>query len=65
MTSRALVCWIDPDYDRARLGGAGRYGAYVRDHARLFDPWQDAPDGVTTDPVEFAMPPSGSPPARS
>jgi hypothetical protein len=51
-----LVCWIDPDYDRANASdGVSRYGAYVRDHARLFDPWQDAPDGVTTDPVEFAI----------
>jgi hypothetical protein len=51
-----LVCWIDPDYDRATASdGQSRYGAYVRSHARLFDPWQDAPDGVTTDPVEFAI----------
>ena len=54
--SELLVCWIDPDYDRANASdGQSRYGAYVRDYARLFDPWQDAPDGVTTDPVEFAM----------
>jgi hypothetical protein len=38
-----------------RLDGVSRYGAYVRDHARLFDPFQDAPDRVTTDPVEFAI----------
>jgi hypothetical protein len=51
-----LVCWVDPDYDRANASdGVSRYGAYVRDYARLFDPWQEAPDGVTTDPVEFAM----------
>ena len=51
-----LVCWIDPDYDRAYASdGQSRYGAYVRDYARLFDPWQDAPDGVTADPVEFAI----------
>ena len=51
-----LVCWIDPDYDRAYASdGVSRYGAYLRDHARLFDPWQDAPDGVTGDPVEFTM----------
>jgi hypothetical protein len=55
MTAELLVCWIDPDYDRANASdGQSRYGAYVRDHARLFDPWQDAPDGVTIDPVEFA-----------
>jgi hypothetical protein len=51
-----LVCWIDPDYDRASASdGVSRYGAYVRDYARLFDPWQDAPDGVTTDPVAFTI----------
>ena len=51
-----LVCWIDPDYDRANASdGQSRYGAYVRDYARLFDPWQDAPDGVTRDAVEFAV----------
>jgi hypothetical protein len=56
MTSELLVCWIDPDYDRAQASdGHSRYGAYLRDHAHLFDPWQDAPDGVTRDPVEFAM----------
>jgi hypothetical protein len=56
MSSEPLVCWIDPDYDRTNASdGHSRYGAYVRDYARLFDPWQDAPDGVTTDPVEFAM----------
>jgi hypothetical protein len=56
MTSELLVCWIDLDDDRAYASdGVSRYGAYVRDHARLFDPWQDAPDGVTTDPVEFAI----------
>ena len=56
MTSELLVCWIDPDYDRTSASdGQSRYGAYLRDHARLFDPWQDAPDGVTRDPVEFAV----------
>jgi hypothetical protein len=51
-----LVCWIDLDYDRAYASdGQSRYGAYVRDYSRLFDPWQDAPDGVTGDPVEFAI----------
>jgi hypothetical protein len=56
MSSELLVCWIDLDDDRASASdGQSRYGAYVRDHARLFDPWQDAPDGVTRDPVEFAM----------
>jgi hypothetical protein len=56
MTAELLVCWIDPDYDRAQASdGQSRYGAYLRDKARLFDPFQDAPDGVTTDPVEFAI----------
>jgi hypothetical protein len=56
MTAELLVCWIDLDYDRTSASdGQSRYGAYVRDHARLFDPWQDAPDGVTRDPVEFTM----------
>jgi hypothetical protein len=56
MTAELLVCWIDPDYDRVNASdGVSRYGAYVRDAARLFDPWQDAPDGVTADPVEFAI----------
>ena len=51
-----LVCWIDPDYDRTSASdGQSCYGAYLRDHARLFDPFQDAPDGVTRNPVEFAM----------
>ena len=56
MHSELLVCWVDPDYDRANASdGQSRYGAYVRDYARLFDPWQDAPDGVTRDAVEFAV----------
>jgi hypothetical protein len=51
-----LVCWIDLDYDRTNASdGQSRYGAYVRDHTRLFDPFQDAPNGVTTDPVEFTI----------
>jgi len=56
MTAEVLVCWIDIDYDRTSASdGQSRYGAYLRDHARLFDPWRDAPEGVTRDPVEFAM----------
>jgi hypothetical protein len=56
MTAELGVCWIDRDYDRANASdGVSRYGAYLRDHAHLFDPWQDAPDRVTRDPVEFAI----------
>jgi hypothetical protein len=50
------VCWIDRDHDRANASdGVSRYGAYLRDHAGLFDPWGEAPDGITRDPVEFAI----------
>jgi hypothetical protein len=56
MAAELLVCWIDRDHDRASASdGVSRYGAYLRDHAHLFDPWQDAADGVTGDPVEFAI----------
>jgi len=51
-----LVCWIDDDYDRDYASNRhGRYAAYVVDHADLFDPWGEAPSGVTADPVEFAI----------
>jgi hypothetical protein len=51
-----LVCWIDDDYDRDYASNRhGRYAAYVVDHASLFDPWGEAPSGVTSDPVEFAV----------
>jgi hypothetical protein len=56
--SRALlVCWIDRDHDRASASdGVSRYGAYLRDHADLFHPyWEEAPNRVTADPVEFAI----------
>jgi hypothetical protein len=50
------VCWIDHDHDRAAASDrVSRYGAYLRDHAGLFDPWGEASDGVTADPVEFAV----------
>jgi hypothetical protein len=56
MAAELLVCWVDREHDRASASdGVSRYGAYLRDHAHLFDPWQDAPDGVTGDPVEFAI----------
>jgi hypothetical protein len=55
-TVELLVCWIDRDHDRANASdGVSRYGAYLRDHADLFDPWGEAADGVTADPVEFAI----------
>jgi hypothetical protein len=51
-----LMCWIDREHDRASASdGVSRYGAYLRDHAGLFNPWGDAPDGVTGDPVEFTI----------
>jgi hypothetical protein len=52
------VCWVDADWDRSRASdGISRYGAYLRGHTELFeDPWrEDAPDGVTLDPGEFAV----------
>jgi len=56
MTAELLVCWIDHDHDRNNASdGVSRYGAYLRDHAHLFDPWQEAPGEVTRDPVEFAI----------
>jgi hypothetical protein len=56
MPADLLVCWIDHDHDRTSASdGVSRYGAYLRDHADLFDPWRDAPQGVTGDPVEFAV----------
>jgi hypothetical protein len=56
MAAELGVCWVDRDHDRASASdGVSRYGAYLRDHARLFDPWGEARDGVTTDPVEFAI----------
>lgn len=35
--------------------GVNRHGADLRDHAGLFDPLAGHPDGVTGDPVEFAI----------
>ena len=52
------VCWVDPDWDReCASDGVSRYGAYLRSHAELFTPWhgEDAPDGITLDPGEFAV----------
>jgi hypothetical protein len=57
MTATPLrVCWVDSDWDRINASdNVSRYGAYLRGHSELFDPWQDAPAGVTEDPGEFAM----------
>jgi hypothetical protein len=57
MTAALLrVCWVDRGYDRAAASdGVSRYGAYLADKAGLFDPWDAAPDGITRDPVEFAI----------
>jgi hypothetical protein len=55
-TSAARVCWVDADWDRSQASdGISRYGAYLRGHTELFDPWQEASDGVTRDPGEFAV----------
>jgi hypothetical protein len=56
MTAELLVCWIDREHDRhSAADKTSRYGAYVKLHAALFDPWHEAPGGVTRDPVEFAI----------
>jgi hypothetical protein len=57
-TAAGGVCWIDTDWDRSQASDRiSRYGAYLRSHTELFDPWhgEDAPDGVTQDPGEFAI----------
>jgi hypothetical protein len=56
MAAELLVCWIDREHDRAYASDrVSRYGAYLTGHAELFDPWGEAPGGVTGDPVEFAI----------
>src|SRR6266540_539516 len=57
-TAAGQVCWIDIDWDRSRASdGVSRYGAYLRTHTELFEPWQDedAHGGVTPDAGEFAV----------
>jgi hypothetical protein len=50
------VCWIDGGWDRSQASdGVSRYGAYLRGHAELFDPWHEVPNGITEDPGEFAI----------
>jgi hypothetical protein len=59
MTATPLrVCWVDEDWDRTNASDrVSRYGAYLRSHTKLFDPWhrEDAPDGITRDPGEYAV----------
>src|SRR5262245_37616079 len=57
MTARAdRVCWVDEDWDRTNASDqVSRYGAYLRGHPELFDPWHDAPGGITQDAGEFAI----------
>jgi hypothetical protein len=57
MTARVdRVCRVDQDWDRTNASdGVSRYGAYLRGHAELFDPWREAPNGITEDPGEFAI----------
>jgi hypothetical protein len=55
-TAAGRVCWVDQDWDRTSASDrVSRYGAYLRGHPELFDPWQDAPDGITQDPGQFAI----------
>ena len=50
------VCWVDSDWDRTNASDrVSRYGAYLRGHTELFDPWGEAPDGITRDAGEFAI----------
>jgi hypothetical protein len=57
MTVRAdRVCWVDEEWDLVNASDrVSRYGAYLRSHTELFDPWHEAPNGITQDPGEFAI----------
>src|SRR6266508_943626 len=57
MTAQPLrVCWVDEDWDcSCASDNVSRYGAYLRSHTELFDPWREATDGITEDPGEFAI----------
>src|SRR6266536_631083 len=57
MTAQPLrVCWVDEDWDRSCASdNVSRYGAYLRSHTELFDPWREATDGITEDPGEFVI----------
>src|SRR6266545_8105839 len=57
-TAAGRVCWIDADWDREFASDRrSRYGAYLRGHTELFEPWQgeDTPDRITRDPGDFAI----------
>jgi hypothetical protein len=50
------VCWVDENWDLVNASDrVSRYGAYLRNHTDLFDPWRDASNGITQDPGEFAI----------
>jgi hypothetical protein len=57
MTATAgRVCWVDEVWDRSNASDrVSRYGAYLRSHTELFNPWREAPNGITEDPGEFAI----------
>jgi hypothetical protein len=55
-TGTGQICWVDEDWDRTNASDqVSRYGAYLRGHTELFDPWREAPDGITRDAGEFAI----------
>jgi hypothetical protein len=55
-TAASQVCWVDEDWDRTNASDrVSRYGAYLRGHAEQFDPWREAPNGITEDPGDFAI----------
>src|SRR6266516_6091711 len=50
------LCWVDENWDLVNASDrVSRYGAYLRGHTELFDPWQDAPGGISRDAGEFAI----------
>jgi hypothetical protein len=57
MTTTPLrVCWVDEDWDRTNASDrVSRYGAYLRSHTELFNPWRETAKGITQDPGEFAI----------
>jgi hypothetical protein len=56
MSRAEEVCWVEAQWDRDTASdGVSRYGAYLRDKAKRFEPWYGEGVGVTVDPVEFAV----------